>query len=267
MRDPPVTAGDPTRSAHRPAPLLAVAHGSADPRSAEAVERIFERVRALRPDLDVRTAYLDHVGPGAEAELTRLAADGAGEAVVLPALLTAAYHSRVDLPRLLERVSAAGPWLRIRYASTLGPHPWLLDAVERRLREAGVRASPDTSLVLASAGSSDPEANAVVARAAGQLAARGPWRSVVPAFASMASPSPAQAVAGLRAGGAPRVAVATYLLAPGLFSDRVRDQALSEGAAAVSEPLGDLPETAALALHRYTEALRAEPSFPRLPAR
>ena len=50
-------------------PLLAVAHGSRDPRSAEAVSALFHRVRALRPELDVRLSYLDHVCSYASNEI------------------------------------------------------------------------------------------------------------------------------------------------------------------------------------------------------
>ncbi|WP_174549570.1 sirohydrochlorin chelatase [Nocardiopsis trehalosi] len=237
-------------------PLVAVAHGSRDPRSARTVERVAARVRRLRPELDVRVAYLDHSAPGAEEALTGLAAEGAGEVVVLPALLTAAYHSRIDLPAVLERVRAACPWLRVHYGATLGPHPLLLDAVERRLDAAGAAAGPDTALVLASAGSSDAAANAVIGALAARLAERRPWRAVAPAFASAASPTPAEAVARLRAAGAREVAVAGYLLAPGLFADRVAEQAAAAGAAAVAPALGDAPELAVVLLERYAEALR-----------
>ena len=77
-------------------------------------------------------------------------------------------------------------------------------------------------MVLAAAGSSDPEANATIARLAAQWQARAGWFAVRPAYASAAEPSPAAAVAGLLRDGAPRVVVATYLLAPGLFADRIR---------------------------------------------
>ena len=238
-------------------PLLAVAHGSRDPKSAEAVAALFDRVRALRPELDVRLSYLDHVAPSAEEALERLAMDGVGEVVVLPALLTAAFHSKVDLPEVVAKARERGPWLRVHYADTLGPHPLLVTAVERRLAQAGARARPDTALVLASAGSSDPEANAVVARLAEELAGRGPWREVVPAYASTTSPTPGEAVAGLRERGAERVVVSTYLLAPGLFADRVREQSMAAGASVVSEALGAAPELAHIVSERYEAAVAA----------
>ncbi|MFL1377695.1 sirohydrochlorin chelatase [Nocardiopsis protaetiae] len=238
-------------------PLLAVAHGSRDPRSAAAVEALFARVRALRPGADVRVSYLDHTAPSAQDALAALAAEGAGEAVVLPALLTAAYHSKVDLPRVLERAREAEPWVRVRYADTLGPHAGLVAAAERRLAEAGATADPETALVVASAGSSDPGANATVESVAAELAARGPWREAVAAFASAARPTPAEAVAAAFARGARRVAVSTYLLAPGFFADRVREQAVAAGATAVSEALGAAPELARIVWERYDAALAA----------
>ncbi|MBR8741486.1 sirohydrochlorin chelatase [Nocardiopsis sp. MG754419] len=238
-------------------PLLAVAHGSRDPRSAEAVSALFDRVRGMRPELDVRLSFLDHVAPSAEEALAETAAGGAGEVVVLPTLLTAAFHSKVDLPGVLAQARERSPWLRVHYADTLGPHPSLSSAVERRLAEAGARAEPDTALVLCSAGSSDPGANAVVAGLAAELAARGPWREVVPAYASAVSPTPDEAVRALRDRGAARVAVATYLLAPGFFGDRVRDRASEAGASVVSEALGDAPELAEIVLERYDAAVAA----------
>jgi sirohydrochlorin ferrochelatase len=61
-------------------------------------------------------------------------------------------------------------------------------------------------------------------------------------------------VAALLRDGAQRVVVASYLLAPGLFADRIRDASLAAGAAAVSRPLGTAPEVADVLLQRYTEA-------------
>lgn len=161
---------------------------------------------------------------------------------------------------MLDRVRESCPWLGVRYGATLGPHPLLLAALERRLAEAGAAAGPDTALVLASAGSSDPAANAVIARMAQALAWRAPWRAVVPAYASAAAPAPGHAVARLREAGARRVAVAGYLLAPGFFSDRVADQAFAAGAAAVAPALGDVPELAEVVLRRYDAALGRVPA-------
>jgi sirohydrochlorin ferrochelatase len=233
-------------------PLVAVAHGSRDPRAAATVEGLLEAVRDRRPGLPVLTSYLDHAPPSPAGVLAGLEAEAA---VVLPLLLTAAYHSKIDIPGVLAGVHTARPRLDLRTAGTLGPHPLLVAALERRLAEAGVPAGdPGTAVVLVSAGSSDPAANATIGNLARRWRAAG-WWGVVPAFASAARPAPGEAVAALLAAGAPRVAVASYFLAPGHFADKVRAESLAAGAAAVSDVLGAAPELAEVVLHRYDEAL------------
>ncbi len=204
--------------------------------------------------LDVRAAFLDHCAPSLPQVLGSVA-DGRG-CVVVPLLLTAAYHSKTDIPAQLAAARSAVSGLDIRYADTLGPHPLLLDALERRLAEAGFGGDPaETNVVLAAAGSSDPTANATVAALAAQWQRRAGWRAVVPGYASAASPTPAAAVHGLAGR---TTLVATYLLAPGYFADKVRRGSLAAGAAAVSAALGAAPEVADVILDRYQEAVRAE---------
>ncbi|MEV0613207.1 sirohydrochlorin chelatase [Nonomuraea sp. NPDC050404] len=230
-------------------PLVAVAHGSRDPRAAVTVAALLEQV-----PLDVRVAYLDHCAPTLGRALS-----GLQEAVVLPLLLTEAYHSRVDLPAALNEARAREPRLRVSYGHTLGPHPLLLSALERRLGEAGVPAGdPDTAVVLVSAGSSDARANAVIAEMA-RVWRRSGWWTVSPAYASAADPTPAGAVAALVRAGAPRVVVAPYLLAPGYFADKVRRDTLAAGAEVVADVLGPAPELVDVLLERY-EAARREPA-------
>ena len=260
-------------SAAHSAPLVAVAHGSKDPRAAATISQLLAqaRRRAAERDLaglDIKAAFLDHCAPSLPQVLGALGAPGAlgpvasaAECIVVPLLLTAAYHSKTDIPARLAEARAAVPGLAARYAGTLGPHPLLLAALERRLAEAdpGLAAGDrrKTSVVLAAAGSSDPRANATVAALAAGWQARGGWRRVVPAYASAAGPAPGEAVRALRATVADGpVVVASYLLAPGYFADKIHDAALEAGADAVSAVLGAAPEVADVILDRYTEARR-----------
>ncbi len=241
----------PVAPAFTSPPLVAVAHGSRDPRAAATVEDLLGLVRR-RTGVRVITSYLDHAPPTPAQALGALAGDGARSAVVLPLLLTSAYHSKTDIPGALAEARRAHPRLRVRYGATLGPHPLLTAALERRLEEAGVTPDPGTALVLAAAGSSDAAANATINR----MARRWPgWWRVVPAYASAARPTPAEAVRALLAAGAPRVAVASYFLAPGYFADKVREESLSAGAVAVSCALGAAPELAEIIGQRYTEMI------------
>jgi sirohydrochlorin ferrochelatase len=254
-------------------PLVAVAHGSSDPRAAASVDALLSLVRARAaaagyPGLDVRAAYLGHAAPTLAQALG--AVDGA--AVVLPLLLTAAYHSKADIPKMLHEVRRARPRLGISYGRPLGPHPLLRRALERRLAEAADGESPSAStaaqsarttaqsarttvIVLAAAGSSDPAANAVITDQAARWQAERGWRAVLTGYASAASPSPPEAVAAARRSGARRVLVASYLLCPGVFADQVRSDCLAAGADAVSPVLGAAPEIADIVLGRYAESL------------
>ena len=258
-------------------PLVAVAHGSRDPRAAATVGALLDLVcrraaGAGYPGLDVRAAYLGHAAPTLGQALGALD----GEAVVLPLLLTAAYHSKTDIPKALHEARSTQPRLDITYGRPLGPHPLLLRALDRRLAEAlqdadaqnaGQNAGPEdtsageavppgeTAVVLAAAGSSDPAANAVISDLAARWQSARGWRAVVPAYASAASPTPPEAVAAARRAGARRVLVASYLLSPGIFADQIRGDCLAAGATVVSAVLGAAPEVADVVLGRYAESL------------
>lgn len=235
--------------------LLVIAHGSRDPRHAATVRALTARVRALRPGLRVETGFLDFNAPSVPRVLERLDAEEAGAVVALPLLLTRAFHAKSDIPAVLREARSRLPRLRVRQAEVLGPSPLLNSALERRLREAGVRPGDKglTGLVLASAGSTDPEAIAVIAEIARELRHTG-WCSVRPAFASAPLPRTEDAVRALQADGVRRVAVAPYVIAPGRLPDRIAAGAAEAGADVLAGVLGPSPELARLLLDRYDEA-------------
>lgn len=228
-------------------PLVAVAHGSRDPRSAATVAALLDVVRAQRPDLDVRAAFLELSAPRLPDVLSALAAEGHRDAVIVPLLLGSAYHARVDLPGIMAEAHARLPRLSLSVSEVLGPDERLAAVALRQLAATGVSLDdPSLGVVLAGAGSSHAPANAAVAAVASS------WRfRVLPAFASMADPSVPAAVAALRASGARRIAVASWFIAPGRLPDKVA--ALAGPDALVAEPLGPAPELASIVVDRYTE--------------
>lgn len=239
---------------HKPV-LLIVAHGSRDPRHAATVHALVARVRSMRPDLRVVTGFLDFNVPSVGGVLDSLAADGVREVVAQPLLLTRAFHAKADIPAVLREAPRG---MRVRQAEVLGPSPLLVSALERRLYEAGLDPADksSTGVVLASAGSSDAEAIAVIADIAREWWRTG-WCAVRPAFASARLPRTEDAVRELRAEGCERVAVAPYVLAPGFLPDRIARGAAD--ADILADVLGPAPEVARVLLDRYTEALRTLP--------
>ncbi|MET8471369.1 sirohydrochlorin chelatase [Streptomyces sp. NPDC006422] len=230
--------------------LLVIAHGSRDPRHAATVHALVGEVRAQNPGVRVETAFLDFNIPSVHGVLESLAADGVRDVIALPLLLTRAFHAKTDIPAVLRE---APPGLRIRQADVLGPDPLLVTALERRLYEAGLTPAdkPTTGVVLASAGSSDPEAIAVIAEIAREWRHTG-WCAVRPAFASASLPRTEDAVRELRALGCSRVAVAPYVLAPGRLPDRIAKGA--SDADVLANVLGAAPEVARVLMSRYEAA-------------
>jgi sirohydrochlorin ferrochelatase len=178
-------------------------------------------VAARLPGVEVHLGWADVLTPTLTETLTAV-----GDAVVVPGFLTAGYHVTSDLPAAIQ---AAGG--RARLAGLIGPA--LVEAVADRLRAAG---GPGDAVVLAAAGSKRPRSVAEVNEAAAQLSGL-VGRPVVPAFLTAAQPSVTEAVAQLRASGHDRISIASYLLAPGVFSERLH----ACGADMVSDPIGVHP--------------------------
>jgi sirohydrochlorin ferrochelatase len=217
-------------------PIL-VAHGT---RRAHGVEMIGELADRVSRTLSrrVRTSFVDVVGP-TPTDLLRALPDDV-PAVLVPAFLSTGYHVRVDIP---AHVAASGHRNTVVTAA-MGPARDTVRVVIDRLLESGWR--PSDSVVLAVAGTSDPSACADLRVTAAMLSAalRHP---VELAYAATGEPSVASAVTALRARGARRVAVASYLLADGLFQDRLR----ASGADVVAEPLGTHPGVVRLIASRF----------------
>ncbi|MEJ2854835.1 MULTISPECIES: sirohydrochlorin chelatase [unclassified Saccharothrix] len=213
--------------------LVLVAHGTRDPAGAVVVEEIAALVRSRLGGVPVRVAYADVRQP----DVTAVLRDVPGPAVVVPAFLAAGYHVRVDIP---EQIAASGH-PDVVVTAPIGPA--LLPAVVARLEEAGWE--PGDSVVLAAAGSSDARALGEVRKVAQALSRRvgGP---VQVGYAATASPRIADVVAATPG----RVAVASWLLAPGLFHRAVSES----GAAVVAAPIGAHLRVVEAVLLRYYQA-------------
>jgi sirohydrochlorin ferrochelatase len=232
--------------------LVGAAHGTRNPEGTATTRALLDAVRAARPELDVRECYVDVCEPTPAQVLAELDRP----AVLVPLLLSPGYHVGVDLPH-----AARGAPVPVVVGEPLGPAEALVDVLVQRLEEActraGVTVNDLAEVVLAAAGTSRALGTAAVEEVAAQFADR-LRRPVRPGYASAARPPTPCAVALARAlhPGRP-VGLATYLLAPGLFSRR----AARSGADVVAAPLA-LPHSVPaalvdLVLARYRAALVA----------
>ncbi|MGW6936748.1 sirohydrochlorin chelatase [Lentzea sp. NPDC054927] len=203
--------------------LVLAFHGTRDPRGALVCDEIASLVQDS-VDVPVEVAYADVRQPDVRSVVD-------GPCVVVPAFLAAGYHVRVDIP---EQIGSR-PDVVLTSPLGLGAVP----AVRDRLREAGVRRGD--AVVLAAAGSSDARALATVRRAASLLGAE------AVGYVATATPRVPDVVAGLRGR---RVAVASWLLAPGTFHGSLAEC----GADVVSAPIGAHPLVVDVLLRKYYEA-------------
>lgn len=232
--------------------LVALAHGSRDPRSAATIKALVGEVKGMRPDLKIEAAFLELSKPSFQTVVDRLVKAGHDEIVVVPLLLTEAYHAKVDVPSAVAEAQARHEGLQIRATRILGLEAQFLEVLDLRMREAlkTARVRELDALVLAAAGSSDPLANQAVARLARVWGSRHKL-PVTAAFASSSPPATGEAVRAFRAEGRRHIAVASLFLAPGFLPDRAAELAVEAGAIAVSDPLGAHPELARAVLARY----------------
>lgn len=210
---------------------VVVAHGTRNRAGVAMLADLAETVSAALAE-PVHVAFVDVLGPSPAEALTGLRNR---PVTMIPAFLSAGHHVRVDVPAGLAESGHDDVVL----TPALGPSPDLARAMLDRLISAGWR--PGDSVVLAAAGTSDPVARGEIRVTATMLSALVGCRVAI-AFAAPSRDgsgyrSVPETVARLRSGGAVRVAVASYLLAEGLFQTRLRDA----GADVVAEPLGRHP--------------------------
>lgn len=248
------------------APLLLVGHGTRSAAGVAGFDGLVARTRSLLgPGVDVAGGFLELSAPPIGEAVARLVAEGHRRLVVVPLVLVAAGHGKGDVPGAMAREQARHPGLTYAYGRPLGPHPTLLALLEARVDAAlGGLARQDTTVVLVGRGSSDPDANAEVAKVARLLWEGRGYAGVETSFVSLAAPSVPEALERVRRLGARRVVVAPYLLFPGVLPDRVVGQAAAWAAdrpeldVRVAGLLGDCPELAGLVVERYHEALAGD---------
>ncbi|QGN50827.1 uroporphyrinogen-III C-methyltransferase [Micromonospora sp. WMMC415] len=244
--------------------LVIVGHGTRSAAGVAQFAALVERVRRAGVG-DVEGGFIELSRPPLTDAVGALAARGHRSLVALPLVLTAAGHGKGDIPAALAREQQRHPGLRYAYGRPLGPHPLLHTALEERIDAA--LAGDDragTWVALIGRGSTDPDANAEVAKVARLLWEGRGYAGVEPGFISLAEPSVPDVLDRLRRLGARRIVVAPYFLFAGVLPDRIVAQSRAYAAAhpeldvRVADLIGDCDALADLILERHAEAVRGD---------
>jgi len=245
-------------------PMLVVGHGTRSDSGVAEFNAFMGRLQR-RPDAPYRAVaggFIELSRPPVTEAVASLVGRGHRELIALPLVLVAAGHGKGDIPAALVREQVRHPGMTYSYGRPLGPHPALLDILEQRIEKMlGDTERADTHVLLVGRGSTDPDANAEIAKVARLLWEGRGYAGVEPSFVSLADPGVPAGLDKLRRLGASRIIVAPYFLFPGILPDRIVSQ--TEAFALehpfmtieVAEPIGDCDELADLVVERYLEAV------------
>lgn len=247
-----------------PPALLIAGHGTRDDAGAEAFRAFVRELGRRHPELPVAGGFIELSPPPLGDAVIELVERGVRRFAAVPLMLVSAGHAKGDIPAALAREKERHPGISYTYGRPLGPHPSLLRVLDRRLEEAlagtdGERS--DVTVLLVGRGSTDPDANAEVYKAARLLWEGRGYAGVETAFVSLAAPDVPSGLERCARLGARRIVVLPYFLFTGVLPDRVRRQT-EEWAAAhpavevrSAEVIGAEPELLDLVMERYREAV------------
>nr|WP_206345288.1 sirohydrochlorin chelatase [Streptomyces thermoviolaceus] len=247
--------------------MLIAGHGTRDDAGAEAFRDFVRRLGRRRPDLAVAGGFIELSPPPLGEAVTELVERGVRRFAAVPLMLVSAGHAKGDIPAALAREKARHPGISYTYGRPLGPHPALLRVLERRLEEALAGTGEDRSdvtVLLVGRGSTDPDANAEVFKAARLLWEGRGLANVETAFVSLAAPDVPSGLHRCARLGARRIVVLPYFLFTGVLPDRVKQQARDWAAAhpgldvRTADVIGPEPELLDLVLERYEEAVEGD---------
>ena len=149
--------------------ILLVGHGSREQSGNDEIETFAQQWRTRRPDWRIEVCFIEFsditLGEG-----LRRAAVGTQRVLVVPLILNAAGHVKMDIPIAIDAARLESPSVEFLYAPHLTACDPILDIMKRRLKGAMQQLDmPDpttTGVVLLGRGSSDRQANGEVAKMA-----------------------------------------------------------------------------------------------------
>jgi sirohydrochlorin cobaltochelatase len=109
--------------------LILLAHGARDPRWREPFDRLIERIRAKRPELAVRLAFLELMTPDLLLAGDELVASGCSEVLIVPIFFGQGGHVREDVPALVEALRRRWTAIAVSVSRTAGDDSGVVDAL------------------------------------------------------------------------------------------------------------------------------------------
>lgn len=204
--------------------VLLVGHGSREQSGNDEFLRFCELARPHLGPERIETCFIELATPLVPETLDRCAATGARRIIMLPVILLAAGHVKVELPHELDEAKERHPGVEFLYGRHIGLDPLVIDIVRERLAQVERDAAwpaEDTAVLVVGRGSSDPDANSDLFKLSRFLweARRYPW--VESCFIGVTNPSLPEGLARCLALGARRIIIVPYFLFTGVLIPRI----------------------------------------------
>ncbi len=207
--------------------ILLVGHGSREESGNVEIREFVAQWRARQPRWRIEVCFIEFAPPSLHDGLIA-AAQGARRVLVLPLILNAAGHVKMEIPEAIEHARAHCPGTEFLYGPHLTACDPILAILKRRLRRAmNALDMPDpttTGVILLGRGSSDRAANGDMAKMARWLQEAGDHELVDLAFTGITFPRlervvQRQALIGMR-----QIVVLPYYLYTGTLMQRIHRQ-------------------------------------------
>ena len=109
--------------------LILLAHGARDPRWREPFDGLVERVRAKRPELAVRLAFLELMAPDLLLAAEELVAASCDALQVVPIFFGQGGHVRDDVPALVDALRKRYSGVDVSLSRAAGEDGRVIDAL------------------------------------------------------------------------------------------------------------------------------------------
>ena len=151
------------------ATILLVGHGSSQDAGNEEILRFAEIWHSQHKDRRVEACFIEHGKVLMEEGLDKAAAASL-QVIVVPLILNAAGHVKIDIPQAVDAARTRHPGVKFASTPPLGMgreiHAILRQRINQLLKELAVPDPRTTGLILLGRGSSDAGANGEIAKMA-----------------------------------------------------------------------------------------------------
>ncbi len=149
--------------------ILLVGHGSRKAEGNEEILRFADTWRERHPDWRIEVCFIEHADVLLDAGLDRAAATNR-RVLVVPLIINAAGHVKIEIPEEVEAARARHPHVEFLCTAHLGMgteiHSVLRQRIRGLLKELAMPDPRTTGIILLGRGSSDASANGEVAKMA-----------------------------------------------------------------------------------------------------